>query len=83
MTARAARAHLDVCFFHPFGDCNARAAFLALLFVLAREGVALDDVSLLRRVSFQAGAPEDPPGAHRPEGSKGSRQASDEPLGGA
>jgi hypothetical protein len=60
LTARAARAYLDTCFFHPFDDGNARAAFLALVFVLAREGVALDDVSLLRRVSFQADNPEDP-----------------------
>ncbi|MFF7472809.1 Fic family protein [Streptomyces sp. NPDC008092] len=54
LTARAARAYLDVCFFHPFDDGNARSAFLALVFVLAREGVTLDSVSLLRRVSFQA-----------------------------
>jgi hypothetical protein len=60
LTARAARAYLDVCFFHPFDDGNARAAFLALVFVLAREGVGLDRVGLLRRVSFQADDPEDP-----------------------
>ncbi|MFI9611953.1 Fic family protein [Streptomyces sp. NPDC052023] len=59
LTARAARAYLDVCFFHPFDDGNARSAFLALLFVLAREGVALDGVSLLRRVTFQADEPQD------------------------
>ncbi|MFF4590462.1 Fic family protein [Streptomyces sp. NPDC001388] len=59
LTARAARAYLDVCFFHPFDDGNARSAFLALLFVLAREGVALDGVSLLRRVTFQADEPRD------------------------
>ncbi|MEO3783390.1 hypothetical protein ABGB12_08680 [Actinocorallia sp. B10E7] len=39
---------------------TARVAFLALIFVLAREGIALDDVSLLRRVSFQADDPQDP-----------------------
>ncbi|MFJ8623773.1 Fic family protein [Kitasatospora sp. NPDC093550] len=61
LSARAARAYLDVCFFHPFEDGNARAAFLALLFVLAREGVGLDDVNLLRRVTFQADDPRDPP----------------------
>ncbi|MFF7977461.1 hypothetical protein [Streptomyces sp. NPDC007905] len=33
--------------------------FLTLVFVLAREGVTLDDVSLLRRVSFQADDPQD------------------------
>ncbi|WP_328806806.1 cell filamentation protein Fic [Streptacidiphilus fuscans] len=60
LTARAARAYLDVCFFHPFDDGNARAAFLTLVYVLAREGVALDDVQLLRRVSFQAEDPQDP-----------------------
>jgi hypothetical protein len=60
LTSRAARAYLDICFFHPFDDGNARAAFLALIFVLAREGVALDNVSLLRRVSFQADNPQDP-----------------------
>ncbi|WP_171990776.1 Fic family protein [Streptomyces sp. JHA26] len=59
LTARAARAYLDVCFFHPFDDGNARSAFLALVFVLAREGVALDGVSLLRRVTFQADEPQD------------------------
>ncbi|MFD7284049.1 Fic family protein [Streptomyces sp. NPDC059862] len=59
LTARAARAYLDVCFFHPFHDGNARSAFLALVFVLAREGVALDEVSLLRRVTFQADEPQD------------------------
>ncbi|GHF39453.1 hypothetical protein GCM10018790_16580 [Kitasatospora xanthocidica] len=60
LIARAARAYLDVCFFHPFDDGNARAAFLALVFVLAREGVGLDGVSLLRRVTFQADSPQDP-----------------------
>jgi hypothetical protein len=59
LIARAARAYLDVCFFHPFDDGNARSALLTLVFVLAREGVALDGVSLLRRVSFQADEPED------------------------
>ncbi len=59
LTARAARAYLDVCFFHPFDDGNARSAFLALVFVLAREGVTLDGVSLLRRVTFQADDPRD------------------------
>ncbi|MFE9404313.1 cell filamentation protein Fic [Streptomyces sp. NPDC006530] len=59
LTARAARAYLDVCFFHPFDDGNARSAFLTLVFVLAREGIALDGVGLLRRVTFQADAPQD------------------------
>jgi hypothetical protein len=60
LTARAARACLDICFFHLFDDGNARAAFLTLVFVLAREGVALNGVSLLRRISFQADDPQDP-----------------------
>ncbi|WP_322975700.1 Fic family protein [Actinacidiphila glaucinigra] len=59
LTARAARAYLDVCFFHPFDDGNARCAFLALVFVLAREGVALNGVGLLRRIAFRADDPQD------------------------
>ncbi|WP_228717893.1 Fic family protein [Kitasatospora acidiphila] len=59
LAARAARAHLDVCFFHPFDDGNARAAFLTLLFVLAREGVKLDSVVLIRRVACRADEPQD------------------------
>ncbi|MEV6742531.1 Fic family protein [Streptomyces sp. NPDC051104] len=59
LTARAARAYLDVCFFHPFDDGNARSAFLTLVFVLARAGVTLDDVTLLRRVTFQADDSQD------------------------
>lgn len=39
--ARAARVYLDVCFFHPFPDGNARAARLALDHVLTSEGLAL------------------------------------------
>ncbi|WOX14434.1 Fic family protein [Streptomyces sp. N50] len=58
LTARAARVCLDVCFFHPFDDGNARSAFLALVFVLAREGVALDSVTLLRRISHAADNPQ-------------------------
>ncbi|WP_327304865.1 Fic family protein [Streptomyces sp. NBC_01298] len=60
LTARAARAYLDICFFHPFDDGNARSALLALVFVLAREGIALDGVSLLRRITFEADSPRDP-----------------------
>jgi hypothetical protein len=57
LPARAARAYLDVCFFHPFDDGNARCAFLTLLFVLAREGVGLADVGLLRRGALYADVP--------------------------
>ena len=39
--ARAARAYLDLCFFHPFSDGNARAARLALDHVLTRAGLLL------------------------------------------
>ncbi|WP_259464992.1 Fic family protein [Streptomyces sp. TLI_171] len=59
LAARAARAHLDVCFFHPFDDGNARAALLTLLFVLAREGVTLESVVLIRRFSHRADDPRD------------------------
>jgi hypothetical protein len=38
---RAARVYLDVCFFHPFRDGNARAARLALDHVLTRAGLSL------------------------------------------
>ncbi|MGP4088928.1 Fic family protein [Streptomyces sp. KR55] len=44
LPARAARAYLDVCFFHPFDDGNGRAALLTMAFVLAREDVFLDEV---------------------------------------
>lgn len=39
--SRAARVYLDVCCFHPFADGNARAARLALDFVLTRAGLWL------------------------------------------
>jgi len=39
--AAATRVYLDVCFFHPFDDGNARAARLALDYVLTRGGLAL------------------------------------------
>jgi hypothetical protein len=38
---RAARVYLDVCFFHPFDDGNARVARLALDHVLTRAGLWL------------------------------------------
>lgn len=50
--ARAARAYLDVCFFHPFSDGNARAARLALDHALTSAGLGLhtaDPVFLLPR----------------------------------
>ncbi|MEV6964010.1 hypothetical protein AB0M47_02765 [Hamadaea sp. NPDC051192] len=45
VTARAARAYLDVAFFHPYDDGNARLAGLVLQFVLLRENVELDDLA--------------------------------------
>src|SRR6187401_2588125 len=42
ISLRAARAYLDVLFFHPFVDGNARAATLTLDFILAREGIVLE-----------------------------------------
>ncbi|SCE90459.1 Fic/DOC family protein [Micromonospora chaiyaphumensis] len=45
VTARAARAYLDVAFFHPHDDGNARSAGLVLQFVLLRERVELDEVA--------------------------------------
>ncbi|MGW7381265.1 Fic family protein [Streptomyces sp. NPDC054794] len=47
LPARAARAYLDVAFFHPFADGNARLALLALAHVLDLEGVRLDQVGPL------------------------------------
>jgi hypothetical protein len=60
VSARAARAYLDVCFFHPFDDGNGRSAFLALTFVLAAAGIALDQVGPVRRLVRRA---DDPGGA--------------------
>ncbi|MFF4323236.1 hypothetical protein [Streptomyces sp. NPDC001568] len=60
LTARAARAYLDVCFFLPSTTATPASAFLALVFVLALVGIALDGVGLLRRVTFEADAPQDP-----------------------
>lgn len=52
---RAARAYLDVLFFHPFVDGNARAARLVFDFICFREGVVLDDVGALFRFPIKAG----------------------------
>ncbi|MGW1008608.1 Fic family protein [Streptomyces termitum] len=57
--ARAARAYLDVAFFHPFADGNARAALLTLVHVLAREGVVLPEVGPLQTTRYA----DDPAGA--------------------
>ncbi|WP_240677341.1 Fic family protein [Actinacidiphila soli] len=59
LAARAARAYLDVAFFHPFTDGNGRAALLTLTFVLAREGVVLGEVGPLQTIRYV----DDPAGA--------------------
>ncbi|MFH9859370.1 Fic family protein [Streptomyces sp. NPDC017202] len=59
LAARAARAYLDVCFFHPFDDGNGRAALLTMGFVLAREKVFLDEVGPVQVRRFA----DDPVGA--------------------
>ncbi|MEU3557805.1 Fic family protein [Streptomyces fragilis] len=48
LASRAARAYLDVAFFHPFADGNARLAMLTLGYVLELEGVRLDQVGPLQ-----------------------------------
>lgn len=58
---RAARAYLDVIFFQPFHDGNARAARMALDFVLAREGWGIEIAGQLFRL---ARAPTDGKGAN-------------------
>ncbi|GAB3136588.1 hypothetical protein GCM10027290_00620 [Micromonospora sonneratiae] len=55
LPSRAARVYLDVAFFHPFDDGNARAAMLALYYVLAREEVVLDRAAPLLVTVRQAG----------------------------
>ncbi|MEH1057918.1 Fic family protein [Micromonospora sp. CPCC 206171] len=42
LAGRAARAYLDVAFFHPFADGNGRAAMLALYFLLVRDRAVPD-----------------------------------------
>lgn len=54
VAARAARVYLDVCFFHPFTDGNARSALLALAFLLANEGIVLDEVGPIAQVQRPA-----------------------------
>ncbi|MER6678086.1 Fic family protein [Streptomyces sp. NPDC000983] len=52
LASRAARAYLDVAFFHPFPDGNARLATLALAYVLELEGVRLDQVGPLQTTRY-------------------------------
>jgi hypothetical protein len=60
VTAKAARAYLDVAFFHPYDDGNARSAGLVLQFVLLRESVELDETlpifTTVRRADDAEGA---------------------------
>lgn len=59
LASRAARAYLDVAFFHPFTDGNARAALLTLVHVLAREDIVLPEVGPLQTTRYA----DDPAGA--------------------
>ncbi|MCU7820595.1 Fic family protein [Kitasatospora sp. DSM 101779] len=59
LPARAARAYLDVAFFHPYPDGNARLALLALAYVLETEDVRLDEVGPLQTTRYA----DDPAGA--------------------
>ncbi|MET9605329.1 Fic family protein [Streptomyces sp. NPDC006512] len=52
LASRAARAYLDVAFFHPFPDGNARLAILVLAYVLELEGVRLDQVGPLQTTRY-------------------------------
>ncbi|WP_157435647.1 Fic family protein [Actinospica robiniae] len=59
LAARGARVYLDVAFFHPFSDGNARAALLTLVHVLARDGIVLPEVGPLQITRYA----DDPAGA--------------------
>ncbi|MDQ0766725.1 Fic family protein [Streptomyces canus] len=52
LASRAARAYLDVAFFHPFPDGNARLAMLTLAYVLELEGVRLDQAGPLQTTRY-------------------------------
>ncbi|GHI90471.1 Fic family protein [Streptomyces xanthophaeus] len=52
LASRAARAYLDVAFFHPFPDGNARLAMLTLAYVLEMEEVRLDQVGPLQTTRY-------------------------------
>lgn len=54
LAARAARVYLDVCFFHPFPDGNARAAMLAFAHLLVRDGVTVGQAGPLLLVARRA-----------------------------
>ncbi|MEU8795935.1 Fic family protein [Streptomyces sp. NPDC048643] len=52
LASRAARAYLDVAFFHPFPDGNARLAMLTLAYVLELERVRVDQVGPLQTTRY-------------------------------
>lgn len=54
--AKAVRTYLDIIFFHPFADGNARAARLWFEFVLRRERVCLPSLSTLARLRKTPGS---------------------------
>lgn len=59
-STRAARVYLDVLFLHPFRDGNARAARIALDYVLTRAGLALDaaePIFIVSRTALDAYGP--------------------------
>jgi hypothetical protein len=58
VAARAVRAYLDVAFFHPYDDGNARLGGLVLHFVLLSAGVELDEVRPILTVVRRADDPE-------------------------
>ncbi|MGZ2359865.1 Fic family protein [Streptomyces sp. 372A] len=52
LPARAARAYLDIAYFHPYPDGNDRLALRVLAHVLDREGVRLDEVGPLQTTRY-------------------------------
>jgi hypothetical protein len=60
LPGRAARAYLDVAFFHPFTDGNGRAGMLTLAYLLARDHITIDVAEPLLIIPRRA---DDPSGA--------------------
>jgi prophage maintenance system killer protein len=65
VAARAARAYLDVAFFHPYDDGNARLAGLVMHFILLRAGVELDETHPILTIARHADDPEGAAGLAR------------------
>ncbi|MEV0136748.1 Fic family protein [Dactylosporangium sp. NPDC050688] len=65
LPSRAARVFLDVLFFHPFADGNARSAALALYFVLGSDGVVLARAAPLLMTRWSAADPRGAEGLAR------------------